>query len=62
MYCVYCFAGSENNSLYVYYKGLSKQLLTFKFETVKSVLVCSIVIVCKLLFSFLRIYIKIIKV
>jgi hypothetical protein len=62
MYCVFCFAGSENNSLYVYYKGLSKQLLTFKFETVKSVLVCNIVIVCKLLFSFLRNYIKIIKV
>lgn len=34
----YVACGSENNSLYVYYKGLSKQLLTFKFETVKSVL------------------------
>lgn len=34
-----CFsAGSENNSLYLYYKGLSKTLLTFKFDTVKSVL------------------------
>ena len=33
------FIGSENNSLYVYYKGLSKQLLTYKFETVKGVLV-----------------------
>lgn len=32
------FAGSENNSLYLYYKGLSKTLLTFKFDTVKSVL------------------------
>ncbi|KAL0201052.1 hypothetical protein M9458_004239, partial [Cirrhinus mrigala] len=29
---------SENNSLYLYYKGLSKTLLTFKFDTVKSVL------------------------
>ena len=37
----YCFLvlGSENNSLYLYYKGLSKQLLTFKFDTVRSVLV-----------------------
>ena len=33
------YPGSENNSLYVYYKGLSKQLLTFKFDTVRSVLV-----------------------
>lgn len=32
------FLGSENNSLYLYYKGLSKTLLTFKFDTVKSVL------------------------
>lgn len=32
------FSGSENNSLYLYYKGLSKTLLTFKFDTVKSVL------------------------
>jgi len=32
-------AGSENNSLYVYYKGLSKHLLTFKFDTVRSVMV-----------------------
>lgn len=31
-------SGSENNSLYLYYKGLSKTLLTFKFDTVKSVL------------------------
>ena len=30
--------GSENNSLYIYYKGLSKHLLTFKFDTVRSVL------------------------
>lgn len=38
--CVcYCTrTGSENNSLYLYYKGLSKTLLTFKFDTVKSVL------------------------
>lgn len=34
----YIACGSENNSLYVYYKGLSKQLLTFKFDTVRSVL------------------------
>lgn len=34
----YIACGSENNSLYIYYKGLSKQLLTYKFETVKSVL------------------------
>ena len=31
-------SGSENNSLYIYYKGLSKHLLTFKFDTVRSVL------------------------
>ncbi|KAL4689559.1 hypothetical protein H8959_012350, partial [Pygathrix nigripes] len=30
--------GSENNSLYLYYKGLSNTLLTFKFDAVKSVL------------------------
>ncbi|XP_014668464.1 PREDICTED: E3 ubiquitin-protein ligase RFWD2-like isoform X3 [Priapulus caudatus] len=34
----YVACGSENNSLYVYYKGLSKHLLTFKFDTVRSVL------------------------
>lgn len=34
----FLFLGSENNSLYLYYKGLSKTLLTFKFDTVKSVL------------------------
>jgi len=34
----FSFLGSENNSLYLYYKGLSKTLLTFKFDTVKSVL------------------------
>ncbi|XP_078459375.1 E3 ubiquitin-protein ligase COP1 isoform X1 [Lampetra planeri] len=34
----YIACGSENNSLYVYYKGLSKMLLTFKFDMVKSVL------------------------
>lgn len=35
---LFYFSGSENNSLYLYYKGLSKTLLTFKFDTVKSVL------------------------
>lgn len=35
---IFLFLGSENNSLYLYYKGLSKTLLTFKFDTVKSVL------------------------
>lgn len=34
--------GSENNSLYIYYKGLSKQLYTFKFDTVRSALVSSL--------------------
>ncbi|NXT04920.1 COP1 ligase, partial [Prunella fulvescens] len=34
----YIACGDENNSLYLYYKGLSKTLLTFKFDTVKSVL------------------------
>lgn len=34
----YIVCGSENNSLFVYYKGLSKQLLTMKFDTVRSVL------------------------
>ncbi|MBN3318688.1 COP1 ligase, partial [Atractosteus spatula] len=34
----YVACGSENNSLYLYYKGLSNTLLTFKFDTVKSVL------------------------
>ena len=33
------FTGSENNSLYMYYKGLPKQLMTYKFDTVRSVLV-----------------------
>ncbi|GFN78097.1 E3 ubiquitin-protein ligase rfwd2 [Plakobranchus ocellatus] len=28
----YVACGSENNSLYVYYKGLSRQILTYKFE------------------------------
>ena len=31
--------GSENNSLYIYYKGVSKQLLTFKFDASRGVLV-----------------------
>ncbi|KFM73674.1 E3 ubiquitin-protein ligase RFWD2, partial [Stegodyphus mimosarum] len=30
--------GSENNALYIYYKGLSTQVLTFRFDTVKSIL------------------------
>lgn len=34
----YIACGSENNSLYVYYKGVSKQVLTFKFDTIRSVL------------------------
>lgn len=34
----YVACGSENNALYVYYKGLSKQLMTYKFDTVRSVL------------------------
>ncbi|XP_033108303.1 E3 ubiquitin-protein ligase COP1-like [Anneissia japonica] len=34
----YIACGSENNSLSVYYKGLSKQLLAFKFDTIRSVL------------------------
>ncbi|GFR33214.1 e3 ubiquitin-protein ligase COP1, partial [Trichonephila clavata] len=29
---------SENNALYVYFKGLSSQVLTFKFETIRSIL------------------------
>lgn len=34
----YIACGSENNSLYLCYKGLSKTLLTFQFDTVKSAL------------------------
>lgn len=34
----YIACGSENNSLYVYYKGISKQLLTFKFDVVTSIM------------------------
>lgn len=34
----YVACGSENNSLYVYYKGVTKQLFSFKFDTVRSVL------------------------
>ena len=37
--CFWICLGSENNSLYVYYKGVSKQVLTFKFDTIRSVLV-----------------------
>lgn len=32
--------GSENNSMYIYFKGLSKHLLTYKFDTVRCILVC----------------------
>ncbi|XP_041481190.1 E3 ubiquitin-protein ligase COP1-like isoform X1 [Lytechinus variegatus] len=34
----YIACGSENNSLFVFYKGLSKQILTFKFDTVRSLM------------------------
>ncbi|KAK6635763.1 hypothetical protein RUM43_007331 [Polyplax serrata] len=34
----YVACGSENNSLYVYYKGVTKQLFNFKFDTGRSVL------------------------
>jgi len=34
----YVACGSEDNSLYIYYKGFSKSLLTHKFNVVKSVL------------------------
>ncbi|XP_017752844.1 PREDICTED: E3 ubiquitin-protein ligase RFWD2-like [Eufriesea mexicana] len=34
----YVACGSENNALYVYYKGLSKQLFSYKFDTVRSIL------------------------
>ena len=34
----YVACGSEDNSLYVYYKGLSSSLLTYRFNVVKSVL------------------------
>ncbi|XP_043272921.1 E3 ubiquitin-protein ligase COP1-like isoform X1 [Venturia canescens] len=34
----YVACGSENNALYVYYKGLTKQLFTYKFDAVRSVL------------------------
>ena len=36
---IFVLLGSENNSLYVYYKGVSKQLLTFKFDTIRGVMV-----------------------
>jgi len=32
----YIACGSENNSLYIYYKGLSKELLSFKFDIVRN--------------------------
>lgn len=34
----YVACGSENNSLYVYYKGFTKQLFNFKFDAVRSVI------------------------
>lgn len=34
----YVACGSENNALYVYYKGLSKQLFSYKFDAARSVL------------------------
>lgn len=34
----YIACGSENNALYIYYKGLTKQLFSFKFDAVRSVL------------------------
>lgn len=34
----YIACGSENNSLYVYYKGLSKRLCQYRFETTEGVL------------------------
>ncbi|XP_023029461.2 E3 ubiquitin-protein ligase COP1 isoform X1 [Leptinotarsa decemlineata] len=34
----YVACGSENNALYVYYKGLSKKLFTYKFEAIEGVL------------------------
>ena len=34
----YVTCGSENNGLYIYYKGLSKHLFNFKFDAVKTLL------------------------
>lgn len=34
----YVACGSENNALYIYYKGLTKQLFSYKFDAVRSVL------------------------
>ncbi|XP_015516837.1 E3 ubiquitin-protein ligase COP1-like [Neodiprion pinetum] len=34
----YVACGSENNALYVYYKGLSRQLFSYKFDAARSVL------------------------
>lgn len=34
----YIACGSENNALYIYYKGLTKQLFSYKFDAVRSVL------------------------
>lgn len=34
----YMTCGSENNGLYIYYKGLSKPLFNFKFDSVRSLL------------------------
>ncbi|XP_066588324.1 E3 ubiquitin-protein ligase COP1-like isoform X1 [Prorops nasuta] len=35
----YVACGSENNALYVYYKGLTKQLFSYRFDAVRSILV-----------------------
>ncbi|XP_012141044.1 E3 ubiquitin-protein ligase COP1-like [Megachile rotundata] len=34
----YVVCGSENNALYIYYKGLTKQLFSYKFDAVRSIL------------------------
>ncbi|KAK8784460.1 E3 ubiquitin-protein ligase COP1-like isoform X1 [Amblyomma americanum] len=34
----YVACGSENNALYIYYKGLSKQVLKFRFDVVRNIL------------------------
>ncbi|XP_031842608.1 E3 ubiquitin-protein ligase COP1 isoform X1 [Nomia melanderi] len=34
----YVACGSENNALYVYYKGLTKQLFSYKFDAVRNIL------------------------
>jgi len=37
----YIACGSENNSLYIYYKGLQRKLFTFKFEANNTILSAS---------------------